>query len=81
MVNTVTQKTLYGFAKSKNIVRSIHVVSDGTEETATVIYNNSDFIANTAIVMIRDNQLVLISANAAAVFCNDVFAVAVIPLV
>jgi hypothetical protein len=49
MANTVTQKTLHGDATSRRVIRSIHVASDGTEETGTIIYNNSDFVANTAI--------------------------------
>lgn len=46
MANTVTQRTLFGDASSKLVVRSIHVVSDGTEETDLVIYDNSAFVAD-----------------------------------
>lgn len=48
MANTVSQRTLHGDANSKYVVRSIHVISDGTEETDLVIYDNSAFVADTA---------------------------------
>lgn len=48
MANTVTQQTLFGDANSKKVVRHIHIVSDGTEESDLVVYDNSAFIANTA---------------------------------
>lgn len=44
MVNTVTQRTLVGSGKDKMIVRSIHIVSDGSEETDLVIYDNSTLV-------------------------------------
>lgn len=48
MANTVTQRTLIGSGSDKNIVRLIHIVSDGSEETDLVVYDNSAFIADTA---------------------------------
>lgn len=48
MVNTVTQKTLFGDATTRKVVRSVHLVSDGSEETSLVIWDNSAFINNTA---------------------------------
>lgn len=44
MVNTVTQKTLYGSAKSKKVIRQVHIVSDGSEESDLIVYDNSAFI-------------------------------------
>lgn len=35
-----------GSSTSRRVIRSIHVLSDGTEETGLVVYNNSDFIAD-----------------------------------
>lgn len=46
MANTVTQRTLVGSGSDKNIYRHIHIVSDGSEETDLVIYDNSAFIAD-----------------------------------
>jgi hypothetical protein len=46
MVNTVTQRTLVGSGSSKNIVRLISVISDGTEESNLVVYDNSAFVDN-----------------------------------
>lgn len=46
MANTVTQRTLYGAGSSKIVVRSVHIVSDGTEESDLVVYDNSAFIAD-----------------------------------
>lgn len=46
MANTVTQRTLFGGASDKNIYRMIHIVSDGSEATDLVIYDNSAFIGN-----------------------------------
>jgi hypothetical protein len=48
MANTVTQRTLSGGGKDKNIIRSIHILSDGTEETDLVVYDNSAFTADTS---------------------------------
>lgn len=44
MVNTVTQRTLHGTGASRRVIRSIHIVSDGSEETDLVIYDNSAFV-------------------------------------
>ena len=45
--NTITQRTLVGVGSDRNIYRLIHLVSvDGTEETDTVIYDNSTLVAN-----------------------------------
>jgi hypothetical protein len=49
MANTVTQRTLFGSASSKSVYRLIHIVSDGTEESDLVVYDNSTLIANTAV--------------------------------
>lgn len=46
MANTISQRTVYGGANTKLLVRSIHVISDGTEETDLVIYDNSAFAAD-----------------------------------
>lgn len=46
MPNTVTQRTVQGNATSKRVYRLINIVSDGTEETDLVIYDNSAFAAN-----------------------------------
>ena len=48
MANTVATRTLHGGATTKRIVREIHIISDGTEETDTVIYDNSAFVADTS---------------------------------
>lgn len=48
MSNTVTQRTLVGSGKDKTIVRLINIVSDGSEESDLVIYDNSAFIADTS---------------------------------
>ena len=46
MANTVTQRTVYGEASTKEVVRLITIVSDGSEETDLVIYDNSALIAD-----------------------------------
>lgn len=46
MPNTVTQRTLLGGVSSRYVVRQITIVSDGSEETDLVIYDNSAFINN-----------------------------------
>lgn len=48
MPNTVTQTTLVGSGDDKHIVRRIHIVSDGSEETDLVVYDNSTLIADTS---------------------------------
>lgn len=49
MVNTVTQRTLKGADGDSDIYRMVHIVSDGTEETDLVIYDNSAFVADTSL--------------------------------
>jgi len=44
MANTVTQRTLLGSGRDKTIVRLIHIVSDGTEESDLVVYDNSTLV-------------------------------------
>lgn len=44
MVNTVTQRTISGSGSDRNIIRIIHIVSDGSEESDLVVYDNSAFI-------------------------------------
>lgn len=46
MPNTVTQRTLVGGGKERNIYRSIHIASDGSEEADLVVYDNSAFMAD-----------------------------------
>jgi len=48
VANTVTQRTLYGSGSDRLIVRSVHIVSDGTEETDLVVYDNSTLINDVA---------------------------------
>lgn len=48
MANTVTQTTLVGSGSDKNIVRRINIISDGSEETNTVVFACASFGANTA---------------------------------
>lgn len=44
MPNTVTQRTLSGSGSDKNIIRLINIVSDGSEESDLVIYDNSTLV-------------------------------------
>lgn len=46
MANTVTQRTLVGSGSDKAIVRLINIVSDGSEESDLVIYDNSTLVNN-----------------------------------
>ncbi len=46
MPNTVTQRTLMGAGKDRNVYRLIHILSDGSEETDLVVYDNSAFMAD-----------------------------------
>ena len=48
MANAVTQRTLVGSGSDKCVIRLINIVSDGSEETDLVIYDNSAFVANTS---------------------------------
>lgn len=48
MANTVTQRTIVGGGAEKSIVRIINIVSDGTQETDLVVYDNSAFINDTS---------------------------------
>lgn len=44
MANTITQRTIFGGGSDRLIVRLIHIVSDGSEETDLVVYDNSTLI-------------------------------------
>ncbi len=46
MPNTVTQRTVYGDATTREVVRLITIVSDGSEESDLVIYDNSALVAD-----------------------------------
>jgi len=46
MANTLVQTTLCGAGSERNIVRHIRIISDGTQEAATVIFNNASFVNN-----------------------------------
>ena len=46
MPNTVIQRTLVGGDKERNVYRLIHLLSDGSEETDLVVYDNSAFMAD-----------------------------------
>jgi len=46
MANTITQRTLLGGGTDRDIVRLIHIISDGSEETDTIIFDNSTFCNN-----------------------------------
>lgn len=48
MANTITQRTLMGTGNERNVYRLIHIVSDGSEETDLVIYDNSTLQADTS---------------------------------
>lgn len=48
MTNTVTQRTIKGSGDSKKVIRLINIVSDGSEETDLVIYDNSAFVNDVA---------------------------------
>jgi len=65
MANTVTQRTLYGAANSKNVVRLITIVSDGTEESDLVIYDNSALVNNVA-----KGRLIRIIASGSSCQCQ-----------
>lgn len=58
MANTVTQRTLKGGASEMNVVRLITIVSDGSEETDLVVYDNSTLVAN-----VTKGRVVAIKAN------------------
>lgn len=47
VANTVTQRTLKGNGGDRDIYRLIHIISDGSEETDLVVYDNSEFINDT----------------------------------
>lgn len=48
MANTNTLTTLFGTGSDKRIIRSINIISDGTEETDLLVYDNSAFVADTS---------------------------------
>lgn len=65
MVNTVVQRTLVGGGNSRYIVREITIISDGSEETDLVIYDNSAFIAN-----VNKGRLMKVQASGSSCVCR-----------
>jgi len=65
MANTIVQRTLFGGGKSRLIVRSINILSDGSEETSLVIYDNSALIADTS-----RGSLLQVKASGSACICR-----------
>lgn len=65
MANTVTQRTLLGGANSKNVVHLITIVSDGSEETDLVVYDNSAFINN-----VNKGNLMAVRASGSDCVCR-----------
>ena len=61
--NTITQRTLHGGGSDKYIIRSIHIVSDGSEETDLVIYDNSTLINNVTRGSLVDVKMIGDSCN------------------
>lgn len=61
MVNTVSQRTLLGGGADRTIVRSIHIISDGSEESNLIVYDNSTFIND-----VTKGSLLEIKASGAA---------------
>lgn len=54
MANTVTQRTLFGANNSRMVYRLITIVSDGSEETDLVIYDNSTLVNDTSKGNLRE---------------------------
>lgn len=65
MANTITQTTLVGGGDSKTVVRHIHIISDGSEETDLVIYDNSTLVAN-----VNKGSLIRVKATGSACLCR-----------
>lgn len=65
MPNTITQRTLFGGGSSRMVIRSIHIVSDGSEETDLVIYDNSTFFND-----VTKGSLVKIKASGSSCTCR-----------
>jgi len=65
MANTVTQQTLIGAGSDRHIVRHIHIVSDGSEETDLVVYDNSTFIND-----VTKGKLIKLMATGSSCVCR-----------
>lgn len=65
MVNTVTQRTLMGGANDQNVVRLINIVSDGSEETDLIVFNNSDFCND-----VNRGRLMAVRASGSSCICR-----------
>jgi len=63
--NTVTQRTLKGSGASKLVIRLINIVSDGSEESALVIYDNSALVAD-----VTKGSLIKVLASGSSCVCR-----------
>lgn len=65
MANTIVQRTLAGAGSAHTIVRLIHIVSDGSEETDLVVYDNSTLCND-----VSKGSLVHIQASGSSCTCR-----------
>lgn len=65
MANTITQRTVYGGGTSQLVVRHIHIVSDGSEESDLVIYDNSTLMND-----VTKGSLLKVKANGSSCICR-----------
>lgn len=61
MANTVTQRTLFGSATTKKVVRVAHIIGVDAQESDLVIYDNSAFIAD--VTKGKINKIKVIGKN------------------
>lgn len=65
MPNTKTQRTIAGAGNDRHVIRLINIVSDGSEETDLVIYDNSAFVAN-----VLKGKLIEVLASGSSCVCR-----------
>ncbi len=65
MPNTITQRTVSGSGSDSLIVRTVNIVSDGSEETALIVYDNSTLMNN-----VTKGRLVKVQASGSSCQCQ-----------
>jgi hypothetical protein len=65
MPNTVTQRTVFGGGDDRLVVRLINIVSDGSEETDLVVYDNSTLVAD-----VTRGSLIKVLASGSSCVCR-----------
>ncbi len=65
MANTITIAPVYGTGGSKLLVLAVNIISDGSQESTTILYNNSTYVNNA-----KKGRLMGVQASGSSCICR-----------